>query len=534
MHGDITMSGKFADPTWKGTLNFDTTKFTLAQLGTAFKIDNQKIVLDYPAVTFNNFTIRDSLDHALKIDGTVSTNKTKSYDVNLAINAKDFIVLNAPKAINTELYGYAVADVDIKVTGNSVSPNIDGSIAIKDQSNITIIIPERSYSKDEGKTIVRFIDRDTFDINPPVIPFVEEKIPRSNFAQFLNYNLNIEMQKNATLTIIIDPVTGDEIKVRGDALLNAGVDPGGHLVLAGIYELDNGHYLFNYQFLQRKFILERGSIISFAGEPMRAMMNITATYTVNTSARDLLGNEVGSVNPQLANSFNQKIPFKVKLYISGELSKPTIKFDIQLPEENAVINSDLRTTIENKLAQIRGDESATNKQVFSLLLLGRFVGEQSSDFFKGNGDDFSDIARQSVSRFLSSALNEIAGNLLKGVDIDLNLNTYRDYNNGGNSQRTDLNVALSKTFLDDRLTISVGKNFGVQGQDAASKANSNFIPDITIGYKLTKDGKYLLKAYRKNQFEVVLDGYVVETGVGFVVTLDYDKFNELFVRKKKK
>ena len=322
--------------------------------------------------------------------------------------------------------------------------------------------------------------------------------------------------------------------MQGDANLNAGVGPGGRIILAGNYELNNGHYLFSYQFLRRKFMLEKGSTIMFAGEPMNARMDITASYTVNTSSRDLLGNEVGTVNPVLANSFNQKIPFKVVLYLTGALSKPTIKFDIQLPEENSVINSDLRTTIESKLAQIRGDESATNKQVFSLLLMGRFVGEQSSDFFKGNGDNFSDLARQSVSRFLSSALNEIAGNLLKGVDIDLNLNTYRDFNNGGNEQRTDLNVALSKTFLDDRLTVSLGKNFGIQGQDAASKANSSFIPDVTIGYKLTKDGKYLLKAYRKNQFEVVLDGYVVETGLGFVVTMDYDKFNELFKRNRKK
>ncbi|MEP7254711.1 MAG: translocation/assembly module TamB domain-containing protein [Ferruginibacter sp.] len=534
VYGDLTVNGKFADPRWKGVLNFDTTKFTIAQLGTAFKIDKQKIVFDYPVVTLNNFIVRDSLDHEMKIDGSVSANQTKAYDINLGINATDFILLNAPKAINSEVYGFAAVDVNIKITGNSVSPNIEGDIAVKDKSNITIIIPERSYSKDEGKTIVRFIDRDTFDINPPVVAFVEEKETKSNFAQFLNYNLNIEIQKKAALTIVIDPVTGDEIKVRGDANLNAGVDPGGHIILAGNYELDNGHYLFNYQFLQRKFILERGSTIMFAGEPMKARMNITAAYTVNTSAKDLLGNEVGSVDPLLANSFNQKVPFKVMLYLTGILSKPVIKFDIQLPEENSVINSDLRTTIENKLVQIRGDESATNKQVFSLLLLGRFVGEQSSDFFKGNGNEFNDLARQSVSQFLSSALNEIAGNILKGVDIDLNLNSYRDFNNGGSAQRTDLNVALSKTFLDDRLTVSLGKNFGVTGQDAASKENNSFIPDVTIGYKLTKDGKYLLKAYRKNQFEVVLDGYVVETGLGFVVTMDYDKFSELFKRNRKK
>ena len=532
IYGDVTLNGKFADPRWKGDLNFDTTKFTLAQLGTAFKINKQKIVFDYPVITLNNFIVKDSLDHQLNIDGTVTANQTKTYDINLGVNATDFIILNAPKAINRELYGYASVDADVKITGNSVSPSIEGNIAVKDKSNIGIIVPEKSYSKNDGKTIVRFIDRDTFDINPPVIPFVEEKVARPNFAQFLNYNLNIEIKKAATLTIVIDPVTGDEIQVQGDANLNAGVDPGGNIILSGNYELDKGYYIFNYQFLQRKFMLEKGSTIIFAGEPMQALMNITAAYTVNTSAKDLLGNEVGSVDPLLANSFNQKVPFKVILYLSGILSRPVIKFDIQLPEENSVINSDLRTTIENKLTQIRGDESATNKQVFSLLLLGRFVSEQSSDFFKGNGDNFSDLARQSVSGFLSSALNEIAGNLIKGVDIDLNLNTYRDYNNGGNAQRTDLNVALSKTFLDNRLTVSLGKNFGVQGQ--AEAANSSFIPDVTIGYKLSKDGKYLLKAYRKNQFEVVLDGYVVETGMGFVVTMDYDKFNELFRRTKKK
>ncbi len=534
IHGYFTVNGKFADPRWKGQLVFDTTKFTLTQLGTAFKVDNQTIVFDYPAVKFNNFTIHDSLNNPLKIDGTVAVNEKKSYDINLAVNAKDFIALNAPKKTNSEIYGVAVVDVNVKITGNSVAPNIQGDIAVKDKSNITIIIPERSYGKDEGKTIVRFIDRDTFDINPPVMDFVEENVSKPGFAEFLNYNLNIEVQKKAALTIVIDPVTGDEINVKGAANLNAGVDPGGHIVLSGNYELTSGHYLFNYQFLQRKFVLEEGSTIMFAGEPTNARMDITAAHKVNTNSRDLLGNEVGSVDPILANAFNQKIPFKVKLYLTGVLSKPTIKFDIQLPDDNTVINSDLRTTIENKLAQIRGDESATNKQVFSLLLLGRFVGEQSSDFFKGNGNDFNDLARQSVSRFLSSALNEIAGNLIKGVNIDLNLNSYRDYNNGGNAQRTDLNVALSKNFLNDRLTISLGKNFDVQGKATAAQSNSGFIPDVTIGYKLTKDGRYLLKAYRKNQFEVVLDGYVVETGVGFVVTLDYDKFNELFRRNKKK
>ena len=531
--GNMKVNGKFSDPRWQGELNFDTTRFTLAQLGAPLKINKQKIQFDYPSIHFNEFTILDSLDHPMKLKGDISYNRSKAFDLDLAMNTKDFIVLNSPKGDGNELYGFAAINANITITGTSVAPDIEGNILLNDKSDVTIVIPERSYGKDEGKSIVRFIDRDTFDINPPVVAFKEEKENPTGFAQFLNYNLNIEVHKKASLTIVIDPSTGDEIKVQGDAQLNAGVDPGGNIVLAGNYELDGGHYIFNYQFLQRKFTLVKGSTIAFGGAPMEARVNVTAEYTVVTSAKDLLGNEVGSVDPLLANSFNQKVPFKVVLYLTGELSKPTIRFDIQLPEDNTVINSDLRTTIENKLTQIRSDESSTNKQVFSLLLLGRFVGEQSSDFFKGNGDDFNDLARQSVSQFLSSALNEIAGNLLKGIDIDLNLNSYRDYNNGGNAQRTDLNVVLSKTFLDDRLTVSVGKNFGIEGQDAAAKASqkNSFLPDVTISYKLTKDGKYLLRAYRKNQFEVVVDGFVVETGLGFIVTMDYNKFKELFGKK---
>jgi translocation and assembly module TamB len=531
LHGNFNASGKFADPRWKGELNFDTTKFTVAQLGTPFKIDNQKISFDYPAISLKDFIIKDSLNHQLKIDGTIAGNQAKTYDLNVDINTNDFILMNAPKAINNRFYGFASVDANISVTGNSLSPQIEGDIYVNEKSDVTIVIPERNYSKDEGKTVVRFIDRDTFDINPPVVPFTEEKEVTTGFAKYLNYNLNIEVNKNAKLGIIIDPVTGDEIQVQGTAQLNAGVDPGGNIILAGNYELSKGYYIFNYQFLQRKFDLVEGSSITFAGDPLTARLNVTAAYTVNTSSKDLIGNEVGTVDPVLANSFNQKIPFKVMLYITGAINKPIIKFDILSPE-TGIMSSELKTTIDNKLVQIRGDEAATNKQVFSLLLLSRFTGEQSSDFFKGNGNDFSDIARQSVSQFLSGALNEIAGNLLKGVDIDLNLNSYRDFNNGGNAQRTDLNVALSKSFLDDKLIVSIGKNFGVEGQDAATRGNDNFIPDVTVAYKLTKDGKYLLRAYRKNQFEVVMDGYVVETGLGFVVTMDYEKFRELFGKKK--
>ena len=536
VHGQIDINGKVTQPQWNGIITFDTTSFALSQFGAPYKINNQSITLQYPNINFNNFLVQDSLNNPLKIDGRITSLNNTEFRLGLNANAKDFIIIDAPKAIGHEIYGFAAINSNINITGTSEVPIIEGNISVNDNSDITLVLPENNFDKEKSKSIVRFVDADTFDISKTESGFVEENEGEKSFAKFLNYNLNVTIGKTSALTIIIDPVTGDELRVQGDAQLNAGVDPGGNIILSGTYTLDKGSYVLNYQFLQRKFILNKGSTITFSGPPLNARVNITAEYIANTSSKELLSNEVSSADPVLANSYNQKIPYHVVLKLSGILSKPDIKFDVQLPDEesNVRINSNLRTTVENKLTQLRGDESAMNKQVFSLLLLNRFVGEQSSDFFSaGEGGGFEDLARQSVSQFLSSALNQIADDLIKGVDIDLSLQSYQDYSGTGSQQRTDLNLSLSKSFLNNRLTVTVGKNFGVEGEDPTAKSNT-FIPDITFGYKLTSDGKYMLKAYRKSQFEVVLDGYVAETGVGFLMTMDYDKFRELFQKRKKK
>jgi hypothetical protein len=534
--GALGLQGKFTQPVWSGSINFNNANLGLVALGNTLKINDQKIVFDYPNISFPNFKIQDNNDRTLTVNGKLTSKSLSQFDLDIYLDTKNFEVVNTPKKVNSQVFGYAAVNVDVHVGGNNLQPKIEGDILVQDKSDVKLVLPPNNYEKNEGKEIVRFVDLDTFKIEQDRPGFKPAPELKEAYVKFLNYNLNVDISKNAALTILLDPATGDEIKVQGDARLNVGVDPGGNLVLAGNYDLNNGYYDFSYQFLKRKFNLVKGSTITFAGGPLDATVNITASYTANTNTKDLVGNEVANVSPTLANLFNQKFPFKVMLYLSGQLKKPIINFDVVIPDEVKNINPDLRSIIENKLAQIRNDQSSINKQVFSLLLFNKFAAEQSSDFFKGNGGGFNDIARQSVSQFLSSALNEIASDLLKGIDIDLNLNSYNDFSNGSNAQRTDLNVAVSKSFANDKLTVTVGKNFGIEGEGtsgANQQAATGFMPDVTVSYKLSPDGKYMLRAYTKNQYEVTLDGFVVETGMSFLVTLSYDRFNELFKKAKK-
>ncbi|MBO9636320.1 MAG: hypothetical protein J7578_24675, partial [Chitinophagaceae bacterium] len=90
-----------------------------------------------------------------------------------------------------------------------------------------------------------------------------------------------------------------------------------------------------------------------------------------------------------------------------------------------------------------------------------------------------------------------------------------------------------KRLLNDRLTVTVGSNFALENPNANREA-TNLAENVQLDYKLSRDGRYALRAYRKNEYEGILEGYIIETGVGIVITLDYNQFRQIFRSKKEK
>jgi hypothetical protein len=78
--------------------------------------------------------------------------------------------------------------------------------------------------------------------------------------------------------------------------------------------------------------------------------------------------------------------------------------------------------------------------------------------------------------------------------------------------------------------VSVGSDFLLAGASQGPNA-SNIAGNVKVDYTLTPDGKYILRVYSLNQYNTVVQGQVVETGVSFIITLDFDSFNELFEKK---
>jgi hypothetical protein len=128
----------------------------------------------------------------------------------------------------------------------------------------------------------------------------------------------------------------------------------------------------------------------------------------------------------------------------------------------------------------------------------------------------------------------LAGNLIQGVDINFNLTSETDYSTGQAANSTQLNVGVSKRLMNDRLKVNVGSNFQLEGPQNSNRNASNIAGDVSIDYQITKDGRYLIRGYRKDQYEGVIEGQVIETGATFMLNFDYNKLKELFLSKKKK
>jgi len=278
--------------------------------------------------------------------------------------------------------------------------------------------------------------------------------------------------------------------------------------------------------LKRQFLIQPGSVITWNGDPLSATTNITAVYIANTQPVNLLQSELANLSSTDINKYKAKVPFRVLLKMKGDLMKPEISFDIELPADQQSKWSD----VEAKLEKVRRDNAELNKQVFALLLLGRFVQENPLEN-AAEGTSLAGTAKSSVSRILTEQLNNLAASLIKGVDLNFGVNAEDDFSSGTRTSRTDLTVGVSKKLLNDRLRVSVGSNFELEGPANTNQSASNIAGDVAVDYLLSKDGRYALRGYRRNRFEGVVEGQVIESGVSFVFTFDFNEFKQIINRK---
>ena len=74
--------------------------------------------------------------------------------------------------------------------------------------------------------------------------------------------------------MFIDKGNGDYLKLKGEAELVGGIDKSGKTTLTGKYEFSDGAYEMNFNGIKRKFDIQKGSYITWNGEPTMANLHL--------------------------------------------------------------------------------------------------------------------------------------------------------------------------------------------------------------------------------------------------------------------
>ncbi len=519
--GDLRISGTVANPDIIGELNFDQAQFNITMFGSLFTLEDERLVFNEQGILFPDFTITDTLGNDLRIEGLIGTETFTDFQFDLDVETDRFLALNSTSQDNDLFYGTLFVAADATIGGNLEVPEVDVDVRVLEGSDFTTVIPADQVGAAEREGIVEFVNLNQDMTRIISRPEEQDSVEVTGFVG-ADVEAEITVTDETPITIVIDPITGDNLVVRGTAdPLYIGMRPSGEINMTGRYTISSGRYSMDfYDLASRELEIAEDSYISWSGDPLQATMDITAIYNVEAAPQELVASQAAGVqDPALQN----QAEFQVLVNVEGDLLTPDIGFDIQLAEGE---ERNVPDQVVTSLGNLRQDESELNKQVFALLVLGRFL---APDPLASSGGGLEASARNSLSGVLTDQLNALTNRYAGGLGLEVGVDSYQDYSTGSAEGRTDLNVALRQQFLDDRLTVRVGTDIGLEGGNRSNQTMSGFGGDISVEYSLTEDGRLRVRGFQRNQYEGVLEGGDVRaTGVSLIYMREYNNFSDLF------
>ncbi len=520
--GGLSLSGNPEQPQFSGNIEFNQVGMRVPQLGTYYKLNKESFSVNNKGLQLNNFTLTDEAGKTASFDGSVLTNDFLVFRFNLDANIDRFQILNKPDTPDAIFFGNVLLESRIKLRGNTNKPVIQGSAEIVEGSEMSLIIPDQEAQIENSGGIDEFIVRHQTG-SDIMTRTIEEDTTVAAFTG-MDLSANLKLNRESVFFIYLSEARDNYVRTQGNADLRFGIDPSGKITMTGRYELMDGEYQLIYRgVVRKKFDIEEGSSIIWMGNPLTARLDLTALHTVETDALGLLEDQLAGSNQADLNRFRQKMPFWLQLHLGGELTEPEIAFNIDLPPDHRGVFSG---QVDAKLSMLNQpeNESERNKQVFALLVLGRFL---PGDPLSGGGSTEAAV-RNNMSRLLSKQLSKLTEEHIQGVELDMELDSYEDYSSGQAEGRTELNLGVSKNFLNERLTVRVGGSIDLEGERRRKQQASDFIGDLSVEYQLTENGYWRTRGFRKNTYEGIIDGEIIETGISLIFSRSYNQFHEIF------
>jgi len=514
--GDVKLYGTFSDIDLGGQVYADTVTMKVDYTNVYYS-GSDSVFFSPGKISIPHIRLYDRYGHSCELRGEVRHDflRNATFDFDMT-DARRLLVYDTNQKMNPQWFGRVFADGSARLRGLPGLVTININMATSGDSEFTIVLDETQTAMDY--TFLTFSDRRKNQIlaEETVVSF-EDSFKKAYIQSvherpdLFSLDLALDVTPGAELIIVMDPQAGDKIKANGSGALQMHYDSDADdFTLYGKYTLERGDYNFSLQdLILKNFKIQEGSSISFNGDPLAGLLDITAAYRVNTNLTDL--DRSFSSDQDLNRT---SVPVDALLKVRGDIHSPEIKFDIKLP----TVTSD----VERKVRSIISTEDMMNRQVIYLLALSRFYTPEYMGAEQGG--EFASVA----SSTLSSQIQNIVGSLTDKLSVAPSFKS-------GKSDFSDMevDVALSSSLFDNRLLLN-----GNLGYRDKSISQTTFIGDFDLEYLLSRDGRLRLKAYNHfNDASYYLKSALTTQGIGIIYRKDFDDpftfLKRMFRRKKK-
>ena len=503
-----------------------------ADLTGEIRISDLRTTVDYTQVTYtapsavmqvknNLFRVSDVLildpqGNRGRMDLDLDLRHLSNIAYDLRVAPERMLVLDTDDEDNEYFYGRVYATGTARISGDKGNVRMD--IAAATDDNSSFYMPMSNKSNISYADFVTFRQPERVDSLDNVMRkkmlFERKRRQKSDAGSQMAISLALNVRPNVEAELM---VAGNAVKARGEGMLNLQINPRSNVFeMYGDYTISEGNYNFSLQnIINKRFVIESGSTIQWAGSPTDAVLDIDAVYKLKASLQPLLQTSVGTTEGGSVGN-DRSVPVECVIHLGEHLTNPSIAFDVRVPgsdpETQAVISNTLNTP------------ETVDLQFLYLLLFNSFYAESGT----GTTADLGTSASAAMSMELMS---NMLSNLLSIDDYNIVLR----YRPRSELSSDEVDFGLSKSLINNRLLVEVEGNYLIDNKQAVNNsAMSNFMGEAYITYLIDRAGVLKLKAFTQTIDRFDENQGLQETGLGIYFKEDFDNFRDFRQRIKER
>lgn len=495
---ELKMDCKLTDPKLNGYMTFKDADVLIAMMGSKLRMGNAPISVTNNVINFNEFEIKGQNTNPLTLNGKVDASKITDINLNLMLEGNNVQLMKNNSRSHSDLSGNLFINADASVKGPLNLLDVNGNLTMLNTSDITYNISASSaaITQSQESNVVKFVN---FNDTTQTVQTdsVNSSITHMRIQAGVTITPGARVTVNLPAAISGNSGGNNKVFMQPSGTLSFYQNYMGDMSLNGQLLLGEGYARYSLPVVgEKNFTFKQGSFVQWNGAVMNPILNVEAYNNMKVNVSD--GGSSRLVN------------FQVMLDVSNNLTAPKVSFDLSA-------EGDL--SIENELQSMTAEQRST--QAMNLLLYGQYTGP--------NSHTQSNFAENALYSFLTSTLNSWAANNIRGVDLSFGVNQYEQSSGSESTSATSYSYQVSKSLFNNRFKIVVGGNYTT---DASADENfaENLVSDISFEYMLkqTNSMSMLVKLFRHNDYESILEGEIAETGAGFVMKRRMENLRRFF------